>query len=300
MKNLFKISLLILLSISIQTYTTRANDLPPRIYGVTVDNVSKLNYIVDSLSNLPKTPTTRIVFDEFVPASDYEKAVTRIHSVSYIMGELLDSSAMHQYSVAQFKNRVNEYVNFYGNQIDIYEIGNEINGEWLGNNNDVVNKMIDAYHIVKDAGLTTELTLYYNERCWEKPANEMFRWAQENIPYEMKQNLDYVLISYYEDDCNGLQPDWQTVFNRLGEMFPNSKIGMGEIGTKRRRKKEEYIRRYYTMKINHPRYIGGYFWWYFKQDMVPRTKSLWSVLYDVWLNDSNPEPTPSPDPGECN
>jgi hypothetical protein len=61
-------------------------------------------------------------------------------------------------------------------------------------------------------------------------------------------------------------------------MFPNSKIGMGEVGTRDTAKKAEYIKRYYSMKIAEPNYVGGYFWWYFRQDMVPYTKALWSVL----------------------
>jgi hypothetical protein len=35
-------------------------------------------------------PMARIVFDEWVPASQYREAVTRITPVSYILGEILD------------------------------------------------------------------------------------------------------------------------------------------------------------------------------------------------------------------
>jgi hypothetical protein len=97
----------------------------------------------------------------------------------------------------------------------------------------------------------------------------------------MKQGLDFVFVSYYEDDCNGAQPDWQAVFDKLGLMFPQAKIGIGECGTKHEDKKEAYIKRYYTMNIAHPRYVGGYFWWYFVDDMVPATNHLWSVLNNV-------------------
>ena len=152
---------------------------------------------------------------------------------------------------------------------------------WLGSKASVVAKMTAGFDLVKARGGRTALTLYYNYDCWERPENEMFRWVQSNVPARMKQGLDYVLISYYEDDCNGYQPDWQAVFDRLGAMFPNSRIGIGECGTSRKSRKEDYIRRYYGMTVDHPRFVGGWFWWYYKQEMVPMTKPLWSVLDSI-------------------
>jgi hypothetical protein len=248
------------------------------VYGVTVDDVSNLSAITTSLGRLAHKPTTRIVFDEFVPASDYVNAVNQISTVSFTMGELLDSFYVKQYSVDAYLKRTDEYLAALGSKVDIWEVGNEINGEWLGDTPSVVAKVTGAYDKVKAAGKTTGLTLYYNQGCWERSSNEMFAWTQANIPDRMKQGLDYVLVSYYEDDCNGLQPDWNAVFTRLAAMFPNSKLGMGECGTDVASKKAEYVQRYYTMKVNAPRYIGGNFWWYFRQDMVPYTSPLWSVL----------------------
>jgi hypothetical protein len=90
-----------------------------------------------------------------------------------------------------------------------------------------------------------------------------------------------VLISYYEDDCEGLQPDWSTVFPRLAALFPNSKVGFGEAGTKQADRKAEYMQRYYGTRVAHPAFIGGVFWWYFREDCVPATQPLWKVLNDA-------------------
>jgi hypothetical protein len=237
-----------------------------------------LSDTVASLGSLKKKPTARIVFAERVPASQYVEAVSEIHKVSYIMGEILDSFPMHKYSVSDYIARTHEYLDALGDKVDLWEIGNEINGDWLGNESDVVAKMVGTYDIVKGAGKTTELTLYYNQGCVKKPSYEMFAWAETNIPNRMRTGLDYVLVSYYEDDCKGLQPDWPTVFQRLAVMFPNSKIGFGECGTKYKDRKEPYINRYYRLRIDAPRYVGGYFWWYYSRDMVPKTKPLWNVI----------------------
>ena len=251
------------------------------VYGVTIDSIGNLSEIIKSLKSLSAKPTTRIVFDENVAATYYKNAASQIHNVSYVMGELLDSYYVKSYSTAAYSARATEYLNTLGDTVDIWEIGNEINGEWLGDTPTVVAKMTSAYDLVKARGKKTALTLYYNEECWSNREHEMFTWAQKNISSSMRQGLDYVWISYYEDDCNDLQPDWPKVFEKLGTMFPNSKIGFGEVGTKFADRKASYINRYYNMKMSQPNYVGGYFWWYFHQDMVPLTKSLWGVLNSI-------------------
>ena len=254
---------------------------PPRVWGVTLDRVDQLADVVESLSRLSSRPTARIVFDEFVPATDYVTAATQIHAVADVMGEILDSQYVDQYTVAGYRARTIEYLDALGSVVDVWEVGNEINGEWLGTTSDVVDKMTAAYEEVTARGYPTALTLYYNEDCWAQASHEVFAWAEANVPAAMKQSLDYVFFSYYEDDCNDLQPDWPTQFARLAAMFPNSSIGFGECGTTTAASKAAFVTRYYTTTIAEPRYVGGYFWWYFWQDMVPYTKPLWTVLDDA-------------------
>jgi hypothetical protein len=263
------------------TPTTGLRTVPSPLWGVTTDSIQNISAILQSLQNLSKMPTTRVVFDEWVAATYYKDAVAQINKVSYVMGELLDSYYVKQYTLDQYKARTTEYLNTLGNSVDIWEVANEVNGEWLGDTPTVVAKMTAAYDLVKAQGKRTELTLYYNKDCWANSANEMFTWAAKNVPDRMKQGLDYVLVSFYEDDCNGIKPDWPTVFHQLALMFPNSKIGFGEVGTADAAKKSEFVTRYYNMSISEPNYVGGYFWWYFRQDMVPSTTTLWGVLNDA-------------------
>lgn len=253
----------------------------PRVWGVTLDDVSQLAAIVESLSRLSHRPTARIVFDEFVAAANYVDAATAIHAVADVMGEILDSQYVDQYGVSAYRARTVEYLDALGDVVDIWEVGNEINGEWLGTTSDVVAKMTAAYEEVTARGKRTALTLYYNEDCWSTAQNEVFTWAEAHVPTAMKQGLDYVFFSYYEDDCNDLQPDWPTHFHHLATMFPNSRLGFGECGTANAGSKATYVNRYYTMTIDEPRYVGGYFWWYYSEDMVPYTKPLWTVLDDA-------------------
>jgi hypothetical protein len=252
--------------------------IPTPLYGVTIDSIEPINKIIKSLKGLPKTPTVRIVFDENVPASEYKEAVDKLHGVSYIMGELLDSDAFEIYDLKGYKQRTMEYLKTLDGKVDIWEVGNEVNGEWLGQDQaEVIQKVAVANELVKAAGGRTALTLYYNIGCSPKPENEMFIWANA-MPLTLRLNFDYVFISYYPDDCPGPTPQWDGVFAKLHLLFPNSKLGFGETGTEIDGHKDKFIKKYYTLKVNSPFFVGGYFWWYFIQDMVPDSKPLLSVL----------------------
>jgi hypothetical protein len=280
MRLIFQILVVFVFSSSV--LQSKDDKMKERVYGVTIDNINNIDEITESLGLLSVKPTSRIVFDGQKPADYYNEAVLKIHDVSFIMGEILDSYWFKNYSVSQYNDRVREYLDAFGTKVYIWEIVNEINGEWLGNPDTVIKKMTDAFRIVNGEGKNTAVTFYYNSECYGKPENEMFRWINENVPQYMKDSLNYVFVSYYEDDCNDIQPDWQKVFDSLHVIFPNSKLGIGECGTKIKTKKELYIERYYNMNISTPNFVGGYFWWYYKQDCVPYTKRLWNVLNSIF------------------
>ncbi len=251
--------------------------LPPgKIVGITLDSVEPLKPIVEALKALPKKPWVRIVFDEGESAADYLPAVKAIAPYATILGMVVDSMAVPEYSVQEYEARYVEYMKVLGDLVTVWEIGNELNGEWLEEK--AADKAIRAYKVVKLAGKRTALTTYYNKGCFDDKQNEMFTWVERNIPDGMRMGLDYLLVSYYEDDCNGAKPDWQAVFDRLHGMFPGSRLGIGECGTTRTAAKAAYFTRYYGMSVTTPGFIGGFFYWYGRQDMIPMTKPMWNQL----------------------
>jgi hypothetical protein len=259
---------------------------PEPVFGVTIDDISNASAIKDSLSSLARRPFARIVFDEYVPPSTYKDTVANLHSVAGIMGEILDSYNVQEYSQEEYEQRTRDYVGAMADEVDIWEVGNEINGEWLGSG--AMDRAASAYDIVKSAKEPAALTLYYNgtydngeptaNNCWEDPGHQMQIWAKNNVPERLKQGLDWVLVSFYEEDCENISPNWDQVFQDLHAIFPNSKLGFGEVGSSDNSQKETILRRYYGQGRIRPEFIGGFFWWYFKQDMVPKTKELWGVL----------------------
>jgi hypothetical protein len=249
------------------------------IHGVTIDGIDRLDATVEALGRLARKPTTRIVFDSDMPAAHYRDATRAIHAVSHVMGEILDSQFVGDLSVEDYLRRTREYLDTLGETVDLWEIGNEVNGEWLGTPQDVAAKIAGAFDLVRARGRPTVLTLYYNVGCGAPAANEVFTWVERHLPERLRTDIDYVLLSYYEDDCGGRQPRWPAVFARLGRLFPTALLGFGEIGTTDPARKLRMLERYYAMRAPSPRFIGGYFWWYFRQDMVPAEGNpLWKAL----------------------
>src|SRR5207244_11779026 len=48
---------------------------------------------------------------------------------------------------------------------------------------------------------------------------------------KIRLNVNYVLVSWYPDQCPGETPNWPWVFGELASILPNSKVGFGELGT---------------------------------------------------------------------
>ena len=265
--------------------------LPSPLYGVTVDEVTELPEIVASLQALPRKPTTRIVFNLGVKPAYYAKAVAAIGAVSYVMGELVDSSAMKRLTVAQYTERTSAYLSQFPAGVDLWEVGNEINGNWLGSSEaEIAAKMTGAFDLVKAAGGHTELTLY---ACTEDgKAYTMDDWVDTYVPQRMLTGLDYVLVSFYQGDCNATHIDWPVAFQHLRQRFPTAGLGFGEAGYVNEKGQDlaladeeagaAYVRQTYGMSIPVAGYVGGYFWWYFREDMVPSTQPLLGVLASTW------------------
>ena len=263
--------------------------LPGPLYGVTTDSISDLNAIIASSRHLPHRPTTRIYFDVRRGPRYYLHAVSRLHRVSYLMGELLDSSDETRITVSAYRRRVRAYLATLGRHVDIWEIGNEVNGDWTGPYPAVAARLTEAYREVAAHGYATALTLYYNIGCHDGGRElHPLEFSRRYVPRAVRDGLRYVLLSYYEDDCRDIRPGtaaWTSFFRQLHALYPRARLGFGEIGMnapatrKTRPAAESLIRHYYSLRIRLPYYIGGYFWWYYHEDCLPyTTRALWPVL----------------------
>jgi hypothetical protein len=60
---------------------------------------------------------------------------------------------------------------------------------------------------VSAAGYRSALTLYYNIGCGDGSAElSPVAFSQKYVPAAVRDGLNYVLLSYYEDDCSSIRP----------------------------------------------------------------------------------------------
>lgn len=277
-----------------------ANAAVPNMYGETLDNAAygtnmSSVYADTAYANTNgRRLTQRIVFDN-TTLSDYTTAITNLSANADLLGLPVDSSGMSTYTVATYTARFDTLFAMYP-QVRYWEIGNEVNGSWLGNTQDVANKVYAAWQHAVNAGKTTWLTPIYEPNCWSQSWEDMVPWLQTYLvgPHpDLASQLQYLMVSYYEDDCNGhriSQAEFDSLFAQLHSMFPNAKLGFGEIGLPRRvtsttlNHAKDILTYYYGLHPTDPTlngwYVRGCMWWYGEEDLSPRgTKPLWPTYW---------------------
>lgn len=253
------------------------------LFGVTIDSIDNLPAIVDALGRLPKRITARIVFDAQNSPAYYKDAVAKIGMVADILGQPSDSEYVKGLSLAAYKKRFQDYVAAFP-QIQMWETGNEINGDWLGTG--VVAKFEAAHDVVRGAGKKTVLVPYWNSKTCADSNGYWLDWLKKNMTAKLKSS-DYVLVSVYGWDCDGPEPTKAEItdfYTELGVMFPNAMLGIGEMGGSEKysvAKRAATIPYYYNMPKLHPRDVGFNGFWFFTPDAVPYTKSTWTKLNEV-------------------
>lgn len=259
------------------------------IYGVTIDDISNVAGVNSANAALPHMPTTRVYFDVKEPASYYTSAVASLDTHSYVMGEMLDSSDMKSITPTAEHTRVADLLSTLGSSVDIWEVGNEVNGNWTGPYSTGASMVTDAYDQVVAAGGRTALTLYYNIGCGDGASElDPITYSDQYLSASVRDGLDYVLLSYYQTQCNNQVLSASTVTSyveQLHTVFPNALLGFGEVGlpnpvtSSTQAEAISIIDHYYTLGVNLPYYIGGYFYWYYLEDAVPyQGNQVWAAI----------------------
>lgn len=279
------------------------------MYGVTIENVENSDQIINSIKSLSWKPTVRVVFqaDESNPAY-YKPFLQKLRPYANIMGQILDSEYMGSYSEAKFQKRVDDYVGQLDPLVDIWEIGNEINGSWLGDSATRGRDVGYAYDKVVAKGKPTAIVTWYDPPSCVDKDFEMIQWNKTYIPERVRNGVTYALVSYYGSSCTAYNKQkakasmgwnnfehlsatqWTAVMQNLRGVYPNAKLGFGEVGYQNDdsafegpgnkkfsdAEKVRLIKEYYGLQINLPNYVGGYFYWEGSQDLVPQGNPIWT------------------------
>jgi hypothetical protein len=270
--------------------------IPNRLFGLTIDGTSfenpkRIKQIIKELKTLRDNnlnadpPTIRIVLPveadpnyldkEHIDLIKELKQPYKGKVLAYVMAEIMDSfdemssRCFIELDIEKSKKCYLDRANsFYEklkkengeNYVDIWEIGNEINGDWFGETEatkgekskrrEITVAQIKAvYDAFEEKGLKTAITYYFNDdgnglngrHSYDETNSEsgMTKWIVDNG--DNFKNVDYVLISYYPDnnfDGNSEKPidltaaDWKRIFALVEKNYsPNTKFGIGEMGT---------------------------------------------------------------------
>jgi hypothetical protein len=284
--------------------TTTGRALPERLRGITIDSTDRLTAMLASVRALRAVPTVRLVLDPGTTPADYAPAISHLRPAAYVMAELLDSEAVRGFSVAAVKKRARTFGAALGGQVDLWEIGNEVNGAWVGRGQAEIDaKVAAAFDVIHgELGGRTALTLNYwaGPQCYAYPWEATLTYARA-MPERVRTGVDFVFLSLYETACDPVQRPTATqlivTLREIARIFPKARLGLGEIGAQGRAdglptdptlaEKQRIAARYYGMDAAlrarlGQRFVGGYFWWYYTRDAVPmaRARSLWPTLDD--------------------
>jgi hypothetical protein len=276
----------------------------PGWWGATIDQTTRSRSVVGSLADLVDHRSgaayARIVFDPGWTPSHYDAIIreSRKQGVT-VVGQILDSSGMRKLSVAAWRHRVRSYVNHFP-AISAWEIGNEVNGEWLGS--DVPEKLAYAASYVKrrDPGDITMLTFYWQMGTAGTAGASLFQWIHDHVSARLADAVDVVALSTWIGDAPlGISMD--EVFGRLRALFPSQRIAMGELGywspgtTKAwwwrstrnptTTVRTALARQMYLASRAFAGSVGGVFWWYYVQEMSRKTP-LWRAVHRVYRSTS--------------
>ncbi len=177
-------------------------------YGITLESTKHIRgrdgddvedpveKIVDSLNSFAKPPMVRIVFDAADKTGEsYKDACAAIKKKAprvRIMAELLDSHDVSGFSVDGYRSRAKDYWSNLHKWVDVWEVGNEVNGDWTGKHSAA--KYMAAWEVLDRKGARTAITGYYS-RCCEDINGSMLAWLEQNVLGKMRETISYAWVS---------------------------------------------------------------------------------------------------------
>ena len=266
--------------------------------GLTIDVVDNYKENIDMAAKISEPyGWIRVVFDPG-PPSVYKDLIAYAKSKGLkILGQPVDSSYDKKFTLQQYVARFKEYMAAFPD-IDAWEVGNEVNGNWL--TPEIPEKIAEAAAYCKSMNKMTVLTFFYQINTGGQKKYSMFTWINEHLPQSTRDNIDVVFISLYEEQAP-LGIGFDRVMTQLRAEFPKQKIGIGELGywIKGQRawwelSKENpmtdglfaFAAKYYPASFGYEGSVGGCFWWNFVREFKsePRLQKVVSDLRDEIKN----------------
>jgi hypothetical protein len=250
--------------------------------------------------------STDFLYSSLRSFNEYDGVVAELERNKIkIMGCVLDSTAWPKTMTPElYAERVKNIVLHYKGKISSWEVGTELNGDWLGGASapfapeDVYRTYTAGVNKVKelDPALETVATLY----AWEETApgreHALSSWLEVQVKRGFGRNLDVVGLSIQPEE-NPLGMGFERVFDATGEALPRQKLMVSSLGYVEKEELRGYwwlapddadgARKdlailYATASCAMPRSLCGGFWWQTLDQMLPPGRRKATDLYKVW------------------
>jgi len=244
----------------------------------------------------------RLVFrsnpDDFLYANlhsfnEYDSIIGELRGQGLrIMGTVLDTGQWPRSLTPQiYAERVKNLVFHYQDQIRSWEVGSELNGDWLGGASaplppDQVYRIYAAGAAkVKelDPALETVATLYWWDGGAPDREHSLFGWLKRYSREGFGRNLDLLAVSLQPDE-NPVGMAFEAIFERLHQELPDKRLMLGSLGYVDGDKLQGYwwldaddvpaarddlLVLFTTASCAMPRSLCGGFWWQTLEQMIP-------------------------------
>lgn len=222
-----------------------------------------------------------------------------------VMGGVLDSTQWPKTMTPElYAERTKNLVLHYRGKISSWEVGSELNGDWLGgvsapfSTEQVYRTYTAGVNKVKelDPALETVATLY----AWEETAPDREHALSDWVPAQVKRgfgrNLDVVGLSVQPEE-NPLGMGFERVFDATGDALPRQKLMISSLGYVEKEDvagywwlapddadgaRKDIAILYTTASCAMPRSLCGGFWWQTLDQMLPPGRRKATDLYKVW------------------
>lgn len=208
-----------------------------------------------------------VVFDPDTAPEDYMPMLSAIKTAGYyVFGSLVDSAAESQFSPRRRRGRTKLWLTALRGLVDVWEAGNEVNGDWLGN--DVEEKVKQCVTDIQTEGQTAAVTWY-----WPGSLGILTK-SLSTVSYAPH----LAMLSYYPAD-EGKAP-FDDVFSAIGKANPTAlALGFREYGAEwtdgngktqqgTQAEKIAIVQQVETAIVSEPRYQKGGGYWDAALDVV--------------------------------
>ena len=295
-------------------YATVGTPVADRWSGFTIDESKAADKAyqtpVDTIQTMTSaTPATetgwvRFVMDPTASAAIYANEIAYAHSKGLkVLFEPVDSAYCDASSptsgfdcslAAYHAAFVDATTHLTGTAVpDAFEIGNEVNGDWVLSSgaNTPAARLADAASVVATnvPGALRVVTLFWQLNTAASPATSLFNWARTNLTPSIRAGIDVVLLSTYVEQAPlGLAFD--QVMSRLQAEFSGKQIGIGELGywiqgqrywwayrnlssgtTATAADLQPVADQYYRAALGYAGSVGGGFWWNYPSEVAKST-----------------------------